>query len=148
MKKNTIIGAVVIVGIVSAGSGFFGGIKYTDYQRSKNRTTGMRQFQGMGNGDQMQNRTLGGRPVTGEVINKDETSITVKTQDGGSKIIILSKTTVYSKTEEATLNDVSVGEKVGIFGTENSDKTMTAETVQLNPQFKMSTVSNQPTPIK
>jgi hypothetical protein len=86
-----------------------------------------------------------GRPITGEVISKDDKSITVKTQDGGSKIIILSNTTIYSKTSEGTIQDITVGENVGVFGTENSDKSMTAQNVQINPQFQARTT---PTPSK
>jgi len=145
MKKNNIIFTILLV-VVGVGVGFFGGMKYIDYQRTQGRGSGSRQFQGGAISGQIQNRNgLGGRPVTGEVISKDDKSITVKTQDGGSKIIILSNTTIYSKTSEGTIQDITVGEKVGVFGTENSDKSMTAQNVQINPQFQARTT---PTPSK
>jgi hypothetical protein len=148
MKKNNTTIITILLVVIGIGAGFFGGMKYTDYQRTQGRAGGARQFPAGTNG-QIQNRNgLGGRPVTGEVINIDDTSITVKTQDGGSKIIMLSNTTTYSKTAEGTIQDVVVGRQVGVVGTENSDKSMTAQTIQLNPQFRMGTVSAQPTPSK
>jgi hypothetical protein len=149
MKQQSMLITVILV-CVGTGIGFFGGMKYVDYQRTQVRQIGGRQFQGANTNGQMQNRAgLGGRPVTGEIINKDDTSITVKTVDGGSRIIILSATTTYSKTASATKEDLTVGANVGVFGSENKDKSMTAQNIQLNPQFRMgSTGSAQSKPTK
>ena len=139
--KNTMIVTAVLV-IVAIGAGFFGGMKYSEYQRTQGRASGARQFPGGANGTngQMQGRNgLGGRPVTGEVISKDDTSMTVKTQDGGSKIVMLSTTTTYSKSTAGTVQDVVVGGQVAVVGTVNSDKSMTAQNVQINPQFQART---------
>jgi len=145
MKKYSMALVCVIVAIIFGALGFFGGMKYADYQRTQARGNGNRQFPGMANGQTQGRGGLVGRPITGEVISKDDKSITVKTQDGGSKIIILSNTTIYSKTSEGTIQDITVGENVGVFGTENSDKSMTAQNVQINPQFQARTT---PTPSK
>ena len=143
--KNAMV-TTVIVALIAVCAGFFGGMKYGDFQRTQARGAGNRQFPTGGN-SQTLNRTNGlGRPITGEVISKDDTSITVKTQDGGSRIIILSGATTINKTSDATIQDIVVGTKVGVFGTENSDKSMTAENIQLNPQFRMG--GAQPTPTK
>jgi len=147
MKQNTVIVTIILVAIGISG-GFFGGMKYDQYQRTQGRTNGSRQFPGGINNEQIQNRNGLGRPVTGDVISKDDKSITVKTQDGGSKIVILSNTTTYSKTSEGSIEDVVIGSQVGIFGTENSDKSLTAQNIQLNPQYRMGTGSAQPTPAK
>lgn len=151
IKNNTgaIVGLVLIVGV----AGFFGGMKYEQMQQEKTRST---RFQSMGFGNQsaqangsqtpgqpsgQTKNSMGGRPVTGEVISKDDGSITIKTQDGGSKIIILSGSTIYSKTMEGTKDDVSVGSQINIVGTENQDKSITAQSVQLNPMMQMRRVS-------
>ena len=151
IKNNTgaIIGLVLVVSI----AGFFGGMKYEQMQQEKARSA---RFQGMGFGNQgtqtngsqtpsqpnvQTKNSIGGRPVTGEVIGKDDTSITVKTQDGGSRIIILSGTTTYSKTTEGTKDDVTVGSQISVIGTENQDKSITAQSVQLNPMMQMRRVS-------
>ncbi len=141
MKKNT--GVIVILVLAVGVLGFFGGMKFSEFQRIQKRSGGNGQFQ-MGPNGQSMGQTNGksqtqtgsvGRPITGEIIQIDETSVTVKTQDGGSKIIILSGSTTYSKTTEGSKSDLSVGTTIGVFGTENTDKSVTAQTIQLNPQF-------------
>lgn len=128
--KNLIF--ILIALIIGGGVGFFTGTKY---QQSKQRNT-PRQFAG-----QMGGRTgaginrLGFRPVQGEIISADEKSITVKLQDGSSKIIILSENTQINKAEKAGKEELKVGEKVAVFGTENSDGSITAQNIQLNPEF-------------
>ena len=77
----------------------------------------------------------GFRPVSGEVLNVDDKSMTVKLPDGSSKIVIMSQTTTFAKSDAGSLADVKVGDKVGVFGTDNSDGSVTAQSVQLNFQF-------------
>lgn len=131
MKKNTIIITVVLVIIVGAGA-FWGGTKY---QQSRQASVA-RQFAG-GQGGRMGqgqgNRTVGLRPVDGEIISSDASSITVKLADGSSKIVILSDNTQISQSSTAGKSDLKVGEKVAVFGQQNSDGSITAQTVQLNP---------------
>lgn len=82
--------------------------------------------------NQMRERT-GFRPVVGEIISKDDKSVTVKLQDGGSKIVLFSDGTSINKVSEGSKDDLKTGEQVGIFGTENSDGSVTAQNIQLNP---------------
>ena len=79
---------------------------------------------------------LGFRPVNGEIIAADEKSITVKLQDGSSKIVIVSETTQINKAEQATKQDLRVGEKVAVFGQENSDGSLTTQNIQINPLLR------------
>ena len=130
---------IIIVLIVAVGGGaFFAGMKY---QQSK-QPNFSRQFVGqgarMGQGQIQGNAGLpagrqGFRPVSGEIISGDEKSITVKLQDGSSKIILLTDKTEINKASEATKDDLKTGEKVAVFGTENSDGSVTAQNIQLNP---------------
>ena len=126
---NKMIITVILVLIVGGGA-FFGGMKY---QQSK-QPNFSRQFAGqgvrMGQG-QIQDRA-DFRPVSGEIISSDEKSITVKLQDGSSKIVLFSEKTVINKAAEATKDDLKVGEKVAVFGQENSDGSVTATQIQLN----------------
>jgi hypothetical protein len=71
-------------------------------------------------------------PVAGEVIAKDEESITVKIQDGGSKIVFVSEETLVRKAEEGSMEDISEGIQVIVFGRENDDGSITANNIQLN----------------
>lgn len=76
---------------------------------------------------------MGFRPVSGEIISSDSKSITVKLQDGSSKIVLLTDKTTVSKSAEANVADLKTGEKVAAFGQENSDGSVTAQSIQLNP---------------
>lgn len=121
--------------MVGAGA-FFAGMKY---QQSK-QPAFSRQFAGQqgartGQG-QVQGNRQGLRPVNGEIISKDDKSITVKLQDGSSKIVLISDKTSINKATEATIDDLKSGEKVAVFGQENSDGSVTAQNIQLNPTFR------------
>jgi len=130
--KNTLI---MIVAVVLAGvAGFYGGSKYQQSQmkagfsgRSRGMMTGSQQLPSSGSSF---------RPVSGEIIDKDSQSLTVKLVDGGSKIILLSQTTKINRTETGTVADLEIGEPIAIFGTENSDGSVTAENIQLNAQMR------------
>jgi len=46
---------------------------------------------------------------------------------------LVSGQTSISKAEQATIADLKIGEKVAVFGPENSDGSVTASNIQLNP---------------
>lgn len=135
-----IAGAIVL----ALAGGFFCG---TQYQQTRPFGGMMRQFgiggtggvSGIGgaNGTQWNGQGRGGRmgirPVSGEIVKADDTSITVKAADGSSKIVILSEKTEINKADTATKTDLKVGEKVAVFGQENTDGSVTAQNIQLNP---------------
>ena len=127
MKKNLI--APIIIAVLVSGAGFFAGMKY---QQSKQRNLARQFFGQMGGRQGAGANRLGFRPVNGEIIAADEKSITVKLQDGSSKIVIVSETTQINKAEQATKEDLKVGEKVAVFGQENSDGSLTAQNIQIN----------------
>lgn len=138
MKNSLIIG--IVAAVVFGAAGFFGGIQYAKSQNS--RSPG--QFQGgrfNGNGTGRGGRDGNGsggnfRPVVGEIVNQDDKSMTVKIQDGSTKIVILSATTTYSQMQTADKSDLKVGSRVGVFGTTNPDGSVTAQNIQLNPLFR------------
>ncbi|MCL4366320.1 DUF5666 domain-containing protein [Patescibacteria group bacterium] len=74
----------------------------------------------------------------------DLKSITVKLSDGSSKIILLSAQTQLNKAEVAAKSDLAVGERVAVFGSVNSDGSVNAQNIQLNPQRRGSTPSASP----
>lgn len=132
--KNIII--VLIVGSIMAGAGFLGGMKY---QQSKNPRSGNVQFfrnsnsQGGNMQFQQRGQDQGLRPISGEIISADDKSITVKLQDNSSKIVLLSDKTTINKTGEATKEDLKTGVAIAAFGIQNSDGSITAQNIQLNP---------------
>lgn len=129
--KNLNTLAIILL-IVGLGAGFFVGMKYQQSQSSQN--TG-RTGQG-GRGQFGQRNGNVGRPVAGEILSSDDKSITVKLPDGSSKIVLLSANTQINKAATASVSDLKVGEKVAVFGSNNSDGSVTAQNIQLNPQLR------------
>ncbi len=123
---------MVILILVFTAGGFFMGMKYQESKsgRFANQQSGFNMMrQGRG-----QNAF---RPTAGEIINADDKSITVKLQNGSTKIVLLTEKTAINKAEKATKDDLKTGERVAIFGQENTDGSVAAQTIQLNPQTTM-----------
>ncbi|MDO8461183.1 MAG: DUF5666 domain-containing protein [bacterium] len=127
--KNSIVITIAIALLVGA-TAFYGGMQYQ--QRQRPNFAGIRGGQ---NGQQFQGRGnfQGVRLVNGEIISQDDKSITVKLQDGSSKIVLLTDKTAINKSAQGSKSDLKVGEKVVVFGTTNSDGSVTAQNIQLNP---------------
>lgn len=131
----------VATAVIAGGIGFFGGVRY---QQRQVPSFGAGRFAMMGQGANTvafgQGRTggqrgmMGLRPVAGEIISSDDKSITVKLADGSSKIVFLSEKTVINKASTATMSDLATGQRVAVFGESNSDGSVTAQNIQLNPQ--------------
>ncbi len=140
MNKNVMIIAG-IMGIVVVGvTAFYGGVKYGKNQRGATRMGqgGMMQFggaQGFGGrgGARGAGGPQGGGFVTGEIISKDDTSVTVKMRDGGSKIIFFSDTTQVMKAVTGLATDLAVGQSVMSTGKANADGSVSAESIQIRP---------------
>ncbi len=77
----------------------------------------------------------GGNAVSGEILTKDDKSITIKLRDGGSRIAFMGQTTQILKSSAGTFADISVGAQVSVVGTQNSDGSMIAQSVQLRPSL-------------
>jgi len=134
MKNNT----VIIIAIISLALGFGGGYLFKNYQVGKMRPNfGSQLPDRQRNGQGLQNvqgpQAGFGGIVMGEIISQDENSITVKIQDGGTKIVILGDSTTYSKTQSIEKTELSTGNQVRVFGNVNSDGSVTAQDVQINP---------------
>ncbi len=147
MNKNQIGAMVLIAGIL----GYFIGVNFPlgkkidnlpNQQGFKNQNENQLNNQGRTNSQRLGQRSGGAnnasglRPVNGEIIAVDDKSITVKLQNDTSKIILLDSKSSINKTATATVADLKIGEKIAAFGTENSDGSLTAQNVQLNPALK------------
>lgn len=138
MNKNKIILVVITVALISGGGSFYAGVKYN---QSKNPATnraigGFSNFAGNGAsmGGQRGMRGMGGPNggvIAGEIISNDDKSIVIKLPDGGSKIVFFSSSTSIMKTVSANSNDLALGEQITIIGNQNSDGSITAQTIQI-----------------
>ena len=131
--------AVVVVVIVAVGVGAFFGGRATAGGGTPTVAEAMKVLQSQaqqGNGNGLgfpggNGTARRGGAVSGSIIAADATSITVKTSDGGTKIVLVSGSTTVAKTSEATQADLTVGQDVIVTGTTNSDGSVTATRVQV-----------------
>ena len=138
MNKKILI---FIIALVIGGGSFFAG---TAYQKSKtpsfddmNKESVMGRNESSDHQDGFRGGMMGqSMPVAGEIIAKDEESITIKLQDGGSKIVFVSAETSVHKTEEGNMNDLSTEAQVMVFGSENNDGSFTASNIQIGSGFR------------
>ncbi|MCL5969966.1 MAG: hypothetical protein M1450_00485 [Patescibacteria group bacterium] len=121
---------------------FFGGMNYQGNKllNSQSFRQGRQMMGGSGN-FQGRNGMMGGnraglRPVTGDIVSADNNSITVKLSDGSTKIVILSQSTAINKSEKGSKSDLKTGEKIAAFGSDNSDGSITAQNIQINPEYR------------
>ncbi len=136
MKK---IIPIIVALVVVAGGSFYGGMKYGQSKGNfQNLSSEQRQqlFQGNIGGSLQRGagRGVGGNFLSGEVIAKDDKSLTLKTPDGGSKIVFFSGSTQVSKTTEGSIDDIGIGKQIMATGEQNSDGSYTAKTIQLSPR--------------
>lgn len=145
MQKNFIIIVVALL-VVGAGS-FYGGMKYGQSKNNVAQNFQNRQFRTGANGQgpaQRQGRTNGGGIASGEIIKKDDTSITIKFADGGSKTIYLTDKTSIAKSTDGTKDDLAIGKNVMANGTANQDGSIAAQNIQIRPEGAASFGGNRP----
>ena len=142
MLKKFLPIIILVIVVVGAGS-FYGGMVYgkSSSKGSLARDFNPEQFganiTGMGQRGGRVNGTgtvgAGGGFVSGEVMNQDEQSITLKLQDAGTKIIFFSSSTQVTKTQEGSTSNISVGENLTVTGKINADGSITAQSIQIRP---------------
>jgi len=152
MKNNTTLAIVSLV--VGLAAGFGGGYYFKGYQQTNARaafaggagvTGGFQRYAG-GIGSRGTGAGMRGGAVNGTILSMDSSSITVKLADGSTKIVLLSGSTTYSNTASATQSDLKTGSTVAVFGTPNSDGSVTATNVQMNPMMFRPQGSPAPVP--
>lgn len=132
--KNKIIAILVIVAVVVGAGSFYGGIIYQKNQSPiKNLSRNENGVNFQKNGQRMGQNNSGGAFENGEIISKDDKSITIKTRDGGSKIILFSNSTTVGKTVDGSTADLGVGNQVMVNGQTDASGIITAQNIQIRP---------------
>ncbi|MCX6722432.1 MAG: DUF5666 domain-containing protein [Candidatus Staskawiczbacteria bacterium] len=125
IKTIHIIAGIIIIIVI--GGAFYGGMIYGKSQTPRGNFPG-------GNFQTRINRGNGGNFISGNIISKDNSSITLQIpNNGGSKIIFYSGTTQINKSASGTADDLATGTSVSITGTTNSDGSVTAQSIQIRP---------------
>ena len=159
MNKNLLI--VIVAAVIAAGAGFFVGMKYGQARALNPKTiAAMSQEQrqqlfagfrsGNGGGGGFGGRggaggrgANGGGFVAGEILSKDDKSITVKMSDGSSKIVFVGASTTVEKPATSTFADLLTGQQVVVMGQTNSDGSVTAQNIQVRLMMQNQTPPNQ-----
>jgi hypothetical protein len=134
MQSKRIVSLVVSVAIIASGA-FYGGMTYAKSKTPTRPAGANMRVAGAGGAARQFGSGQGGAGgfTTGEVLSKDDTSITVKLQDGGSKIVFISASTTVSTTSQGSLNDVTPGTNIMVGGSANQDGSVMARTIQIRP---------------
>lgn len=144
---NKIFIIIPLAVAIAAGS-FFGGMKYAESKDAKDSGGRRGNFSNLANltPEQRQQKMLetGGRRVinggtngefaAGQIISSDGESITVKLNDGGSRIIFYSEATRISKFADGQAGDLENGKNIMASGTKNQDGSLTAQSIQIRPE--------------
>ena len=77
-------------------------------------------------------KNVQGSFTTGELIAKDDKSVTIKLADGGSKVIIISDKTVVSQMTTGTMADIAIGQQLMVQGKTTSGS-LVADSIQIRP---------------
>ncbi|OGN22251.1 MAG: hypothetical protein A2915_00015 [Candidatus Yanofskybacteria bacterium RIFCSPLOWO2_01_FULL_41_34] len=143
MKKLMTVAAIVAV-VVGSGA-FYGGMKYVQGRGGRGNFTNLtpeqrQQFTanagaGFRGGAGQGRAGMGGGFTVGEIISKDDKSITIKMPDGGSKIVFYSESTEVTKFTDGNSGDLIVGKTVSVNGSSNQDGSVTAQSIQLRPNL-------------
>jgi len=127
MQKNILIGIAVLVIILLGGGAFYGGMVYGQSKRGGANFPGAQ-------GVSIRGNKQGGAGINaGEIISKDDKSVTIKLTNGGSKIIFFSGSTEVGKFVNGTADDLAVGKTVMVQGQANQDGSVTAQSIQIRP---------------
>lgn len=139
MDKKT-IGVTTAIVVVVAIVAFYGGFLYGKNKGAsfpKEFANGAMSGQGRNFSDQASGtgqRTARGNAMTaGEIISRDDQSLTIKLTDGSSKIVLVSDKTTVTKSTDGSLTDCQTGENVMISGTTNTDGSISAQNIQIRP---------------
>lgn len=135
MKRNQIIGVVVIVVLVGGGA-FWGGMSYAQGQALA-RGPGAAGFT-RGTGGTFTGRTgaagASGGFTAGQVVSVGNGSITIQSATASStEIVLVGDSTQILKTDTGSMSDLAPGAQVTVTGTSNSDGSLTATSIQIRP---------------
>jgi hypothetical protein len=135
-KKTLVILLVVIVVLVAGG--------VAAWQFSKNKNSAGQASAKLGGANFAAGQTGAGQRgargakanfggASGNVLSKDNNSLTIQLANGGSAIAFYSGSTRVSKNIDVQTADLAVGQMVSIRGTKGSDGTISASSVQIRP---------------
>lgn len=126
-NKKTKLVIAIVIGIVILGVDFYAGVLTG---KTKKMPGALNQQKGMQTSKftNRQNDFL-----MGEIMSKDDKSITLKLANGGSRVILFSDSTEVGKFVTGSIADMEIGKSVIANGKTNQDGSITAQSIQIRP---------------
>ncbi|MCX6781203.1 MAG: hypothetical protein NT003_03780 [Candidatus Magasanikbacteria bacterium] len=146
MEKNNVYVIGIILAVVIGGGSFFAGTKYGASSAATSKAALSAQ-RGAGGGAGRRGGMAGGAGagfVSGKILSKDATSLTVQLQDNSSKIVYFSSSTSVGRMTTGTVDDLSVGTNVTVTGDATLDGIVTAKTIQVRPEHPAGAQNSAP----
>jgi preprotein translocase subunit YajC len=128
MQKNKII-SLIVAFIVVAGIAYYAGTKSVATPARPARTANFSMASSTARGG----RGMFGGGVSGQILSIDTNSLTIKSQDGGSRIVFLIASTTINKISAGSVKDLTVGTNVSVNGSNNTDNSINAQMIQIRP---------------
>ncbi len=129
-----LIAGVVLCAVVFGGGGYYAGKTFGARSGAMQGNFRGEFAGGPGGAARGQGATRAFNMTAGEVIAQDDTSITIRMQDGSTKIVLMGQSTQITKSAAGTSKDLAVGTPVAVMGAANQDGSVTAESVQIRPE--------------
>jgi len=116
---------------VVGGLAFWGGVQYQKRQIGNFRSDQPANIRGQLKEMPERSGTQLGRVVNGEIISVEDETITIKTQEDDTRIVIFSDLTRINKTNEGSIADLQIGEQVMVVGAEDTSGVVTAQNISI-----------------
>jgi hypothetical protein len=132
MNKNKIVILIAVL-VTIAGGCFYSGVLYEKNVTKQNIGLNRNQQNMLQNikGENISDGIKNNNANIGEIISKDQESITIKLMNGSSKIIFLSASAQVSKNINIDIEELEIGQNVAVQGMTNSDNSITAKSIQI-----------------
>lgn len=139
--------STIIISLIALAIGFTSGFIYQKSKTPSFARNGQFQMAGGNNSNRIGNKGIKGstgnqiagqgqrsfaKETIGEITSVDSSSITVKTNDGSSKIIMISDSTTVNQATKVDKNSLKVGSQISISGDQNTDGTVTGKIININ----------------
>ena len=138
---------VIIIAVVLLAASFYAGrlsiSKSGSVGFAGGRGQGPSGMMASGAAKNMQSKNFRGNMVSGEIISKDDKSLTIKLTSGGSKTIYFSASTTISQMTATPASDLNVGQSIIANGSTNSDGSISAQMIQLRSVGETADVPGQ-----